>query len=421
MRRAALLLLALLPLAARAQELESLGGIRLTFDAPSTRAAGMGGATAAIRDADSALSNPASIAGASRSITIEGRSFSSDRRFINAFNDDGFTTMSARATNREITRATMTMPVTHGTVSLFYDQPIDAQSDTRKLFIDPYNAVLIPYASILVNQGRLIGDITTRATRPGPCYTCFVIQMPVPVVPAMNASLRLQRFGAASAWTRGAFAFGTAVRYERLEQDTATLSLQQYGAAERTHDSSIAYSAGMSWTPNARTRIAAAYTSGNSFDSARTFLYDPQHNTKTTFRTPASMRAGVALDATKNLTLAADLVRIGYSSMMHGDRRLVDTNLYYPDVTELHAGAEWRVSPSLALRAGWWKDPAHHLSFHGSGPLPLMYAEVLGIQEGAEKHVTAGAGLGSGRLRLNAAIDHGDRSTSTSMGIATTF
>jgi len=38
----------------------------------------------------------------------------------------------------------------------------------------------------------------------------------------------------------------------------------------------------------------------------------------------------------------------------------MDVATHYPDVTEFHAGVEYRIG-SVALRGGWWRDPAHGL------------------------------------------------------------
>ncbi|GEM_PF-5831149 len=412
MRRTAFLLLTLIPFFASAQELESLSGIRLNFSAPSARAAGMGGATAAIFDAASVSENPAAIAEARRSVTVEARHQSVERNFIDGV-DDGLSTTSRRDARQQLSRLTLTQPLAHGTVSLMYDEPLNAHSDTRSLFTS-----MIP-VPVLVDGGKIVGGPHNAAKHV--CQQCWGTQIPVPVALNANANLRLRKYGVASAWTRGALAYGASVQYHRLDQDTKTTSVTIENPIETSHDHSFTYALGAIWTITEHTRLAASYDSAAAFTSRRsgTLVILPAERT---FRTPATLRTGVAVDLTPNITFAADVVHVGYKAMANRDHeeRSPYHSASYHDAVELHAGTEWRVSPKLAVRAGFWRDPAHHLeSRHWTAY--FEWPEMLGIIDTNEKHVTAGATIGSGRARLNAAFDRGSKSTTSSIGIESSF
>jgi hypothetical protein len=136
---------------------------------------------------------------------------------------------------------------------------------------------------------------------------------------------------------------------------------------------------------------------------------------------PPSLGVGVSIDPMPQLTLSADAVRVRYSAMMHDQRDIFPqgSEIGYPDVTELHAGAEYRAG-GIALRAGWWRDPAHALAMQNGivPPPPFHYASLL--ENESENHVTAGIGVGT-KTRFDASIDRASRSTRLALGMSTTF
>ena len=115
---------------------------------------------------------------------------------------------------------------------------------------------------------------------------------------------------------------------------------------------------------------------------------------------------------TRHITIAADAVRVRYSEMENA----WVTRYEIPDVTELHAGAELRI-PSrvpVAIRAGWWRDPAHRLR--------ATALENFALLDEDENHLTAGIGIGLGEsLRLDAAIGRSEHTTRASVGVGAKF
>lgn len=414
MRTPAFLLLTvftLLTTAVDAQELESLAGVRLNFDRAGARALAMGSTAIALQDPGAAAANPAAIAGAARAFSVEWRRDTMEGRYTA---DSALNTIDLRSTTDGIRSASLTVPMGSATWSLFYDRPLDVRHSTVSAFDHATSEAMF------VCDGQL---------SVAPCNSAAIV-FGFPVTYPIEASLEQRRYGAAVAWSSGPLALGASLRREELRQQTAFVNIPQLttpflsvntwaGTAETVDDADLTWSGGATWTFSPRARIGASYASGGSFAGARTFPDYPTQSIE--FRTPASLAAGISVDPLPQLTLTADAVRVRYSEMMH-DRRSYfpqDSVVGYPDVTELHAGAEWRAG-RLALRAGWWRDPAHGFtSLNGiTPPPPTNIAPVL--FDATEDHVTAGIGYGD-KTRFDASIDRGSHSTRVSFGISSAF
>lgn len=399
-------LLALHPVMTAAQELESIAGVRLNFDRAGTRALGMGATGIATKSSDDVTMNPASIAGAEKSLSLELSRNTMESRYVS---DKDLHTVGLDSTATGLHNVSLTYPMAGWTWALFYEEPIEVDHSTRPAFVNGSSA------GLLVCDGHLV-----------PANACNgpEVYFNLPATFPIDSKLSLQRYGAAAAWSRGPVAFGAALRREHLRQDAVnvfTLPLLFFtypGPSETTDDSAYTWSAGLTWDVTPRTRAGASYSSGGSFTGARTAPESSDRPIE--FRTPPTAGFGLSFDPIPQLTLAADVVRVQYSAMMHGGRNFVlpDTQIGYPDVTEWHAGAEYRLG-TVSLRAGWWRDPDHALSV-SSGPLlpPLQY--VAAIVHSDEDHLTAGLGIG-GKTRLDASVDRSARSTRLALGVSTKF
>jgi long-subunit fatty acid transport protein len=91
-----------------------------------------------------------------------------------------------------------------------------------------------------------------------------------------------------------------------------------------------------------------------------------------TINVPNRFGVGVAVRPTSRLLVAADLVRIGYSSLADDFTLIFDADELEPgnydvdDVSEFHAGAEYLVIPGerrLFVRAGVFSSPDHRTRF----------------------------------------------------------
>lgn len=385
-----------------AQEIESIAGVRLTFDRAGARSLAMGSTGIALKDASLAATNPAAIAGSSRSFSIETRRRSMEGRYIG---DTALNTIGVDSSTSGIRSATLTVPMSGLTWSLFYDQPLDVHHSTGAAFASRSQG------------GFFICDGHPSTT---PCEQPELL-MDFPATLPVDVRLRLQRYGAAAAWTSGPLAVGASVRRDHFRQEDAFIPQLAYVPAvgETVDDTKLTWSGGATWSFGSAAQIGATYSSGGAFAGQRIlFNVSPR---PIEFRTPPSMGAGISINPLPQLTLAADAMRVRYSVMMHDQRDLFldRTQIGYPDVTELHAGAEYRIG-GIALRAGWWRDPAHALANQNAIFPPPPFDYLYTILDSTENHLTAGLGVGS-KTRFDASIDHSPRSTQVAFGVGSSF
>jgi hypothetical protein len=114
-----------------------------------------------------------------------------------------------------------------------------------------------------------------------------------------------------------------------------------------------------------------------------------------TQRSPSAIRASVTVQPLEGLTVTGEAVRRGYSEVLEGGTFVSDL---LQDVTEIHAGAEYRIR-NVALRAGWWSDPSRYDATFFGGFSPFGRSN---------DHLTFGAGVDVGRARLELAVDRAD-------------
>ncbi len=371
-RTARLALLAITALTAStgfAQELEVSSGMPITFDLPGARALALGGATTALRDPMSV--NPAALAGLPRSASVEVRRGETDLRVLDASSEAATSGSSSR---HALSSASIVIPARLVTWAIRYDSPLDATASS--LSLNPF----------------------TQA----------------------SVSLHLQRYGVSAASAYGPLAFGATFRFEQLHEFSHATFDPGRGVLDVTSARSYGADAGVLWKVSDRIRAGAAYSSSAHFDGLRLVpapisetlleIFEPVQ-----FRTASSWRAGVAVDATPDFTISADAARVQYAGMMH-EQRSVSLAVTYPNVTELRAGAEYRIG-AVALRGGWWHDPSHNLVWQGEPP--SGFSRQLPPAED-RNHVTAGIGVGR-RVRVEAAIDRAPHSSRASLGLSSSF
>ena len=94
------------------------------------------------------------------------------------------------------------------------------------------------------------------------------------------------------------------------------------------------------------------------------------------------------------------------------------------DVVELRLGAEYLFPTKIpiALRAGFWRDPAHGVKWNGPLNDPNYVAEAL-LFPGSEdqNHYTIGAGLAWPRFQIDFAYDTSDTYKVGSISMVTRF
>jgi long-subunit fatty acid transport protein len=135
---------------------------------------------------------------------------------------------------------------------------------------------------------------------------------------------------------------------------------------------------------------------------------------------PESLSIGFAYTPNKVWTLAIEATHIDYSRVSEefqapyaypgGDIRVIQRNSDFQarDVVEAHLGLEYRTrfnQHPLALRAGYYFDPAHDIEYRGTDSTSQV------IFPGGEdvQHISAGAGmLFRQSLQVDMAFDAAD-------------
>ncbi len=396
------LALLLSPSSLFAQTIDSFVGIRLRLDNAGARGAAMGGTSEALTDVFAAATNPAALAKQKhRSAAIEVRHTSSSTDFISGgVLFDRHETADVTSTRNAIGAAMVVLPARRVTFALHYDEPLFARMNPGALS----QQALLPFGL----------DISDGLVPPWQCTDdCSLVYLRAPIAPTLDMSTSIRRAGAAAGWSHGNVSLGAALQYTQVERSIAlpypeSPFVTPVGTAD---GGKLAWSTGVQW------QIVPALRAGASYRSGAT--YEEQYSVN--FAVPSSYGAGLAADLGPNVTISADAVRVHYSESLGFSPEFPATVDYrFPDVTELHAGAEWRSSTRVpvALRAGWWRDPAHRLRAFGEPVQAGVFN--LGLLDADENHVTAGIGIGD-RVRFDAAIDRSENTTRGSLSLATNF
>ena len=398
MRSALLVLLSLSLLfsgALSAQSFEQIGSLRLNDTTPrSTRSLSLGGTADPLGD-DDIVANPATIASAARArFIVQG---ARNSVAVTRYDVAGslVTTHRAWVNSGALSQIAALIPLQRGlVVGAYY------ASEPRLHGLDP-----------------LVGAFgTTAYTAPacgGPCAYA---------VPVANAAFerRDRRSGVALGWERGAISIGAGADLrqidERIEAGRAVLSQGVSSTSpqgdrlfRRIDDRSIVPNAGIRWRVTPRVALGAAYNGGGSFQRTTSAcnvsgfdfgscLSAIEQVGTSTVRMPDTVRAAVALAATDRLRLIGEAVRHNYSSLALDSYTVFGGEQRFPyrDVTELHAGAEYRLaSLPVVLRAGWWRDPTRYLQ------------QFVAAHETVH-HYTVGAGINFGNARVDLAYDGAD-------------
>jgi long-subunit fatty acid transport protein len=251
--------------------------------------------------------------------------------------------------------------------------------------------------------------------------------------------LQMETFGIALAREWGTFSAGVAVRYQRFSEvaDTFRRDLDAPGQptfvvaqtnAGRVigggNDRDATFVAGVKWQPLEGLSVGAVFKKGPTFPvavSAAHSLDAPlQLVASTEFHVPSTTGVGVSWRPAPQLTLNADVVRIGYGKLTDQFVSVIEygaedggtieaiSGYQTEDGTELHAGVEYLVlSPvAVGIRAGWWRDPAHAIAYDGLLTTSHgVAAKILFPGARAENHYSVGVGMAFQRFAVDVAYD----------------
>ncbi|MGE3177210.1 MAG: OmpP1/FadL family transporter [Vicinamibacterales bacterium] len=148
---------------------------------------------------------------------------------------------------------------------------------------------------------------------------------------------------------------------------------------------------------------------------------EPHPALETDYVVPSRLAVGGAFRASAALTLAGEVARVGYSSLVTDHFQIVDfrfagglekDNFFVKDVREYHVGAEYRHRTGehvVALRAGAFSDPPHGLRFKVTNTSSAQAVQNFVFNTNARQTTRIGATVGLGvtfgnRLQTDAAV-----------------
>ena len=214
---------------------------------------------------------------------------------------------------------------------------------------------------------------------------------------------RERSYGVTAGWELGTLSLGAGAEMQELDEHYSEPRLVFGGGngsqSERffsdVSDRRVVPNAGLRWRVAPRVAFALAYNGGGSFTrttgacntsfpefgvcSSRIAVTATSRQ-----RMPDAYRAAITVQPLQRLVLAGEVVR--------------------RDATEIHAGAEYRLgSLPIAVRAGWWRDPAR-----------------LAEQRTLE-HTTYGAAFYGKNARLDLAFDESEETRRASIALVHSF
>jgi long-chain fatty acid transport protein len=450
-----------LPLAAQNTDIESLSGLQFNFGNPGARSLGMGGAFLGLADdASAAEANPAGLTILRKpEITIEGRNYQEQQVFTTSgtFPDLQRTAFSHYSQRVDPTFASIVYPTKFFTIGAYYHEPLRNEGTgqvvpvrntfTGEIKTDVPNFFL-PVDSTGNPTGGPISSAACQTLRLKDPFSCLEYT----VLPFLS-SVKIQErtFGLAVAFKVGTFSFGATARSQRFNEtaytfrvtptfDFSSISVQASSDITSNNEAAkdktdLTFAGGFKWAPTDKFSLGGVYKQGAKFvtptfaaNDATNFAYVKVADT--TFHIPDVYGAGVSYRPIPVLTVNADVVRVKYSNLVdnfvsiNASVRAIDHAYKAADATELHLGGEYFFSTKIpfAMRAGYWHDPQHSITY--TGPLQNadeVAAAVLYPKTKSLNHFSVGAGLAWPRFQIDAAYDRSTLFKVGSISMVTRF
>jgi long-chain fatty acid transport protein len=422
---ALLALLLALPAVAQNTDVEALAGLTFNFGNPGARSLGMGGAFLGLADdASAAEANPAGLTILRKmEVSLEARNWESSQEFATTgtFPDQVTAEFNDFSRRAPVTFASVVIPIgTNFSMAGYYHAPVDAENQILNIFGQTDsrgNFTLTPIDFYLAESGPVSLEQCLQDPE------CLRFQ----VFPFFTAvDLKLKTWGLAGAWKIGNLSLGLAGRYQQFEEEAATVrtdfDLNITNAVSQTaDDNDITFSAGFKWALSERFSIGGVYKQGAEFETDLGFVDFESGNSQslgqTTFHIPDAYGVGISFRPTQVLTINVDALQVNYSNLTDDFHTVLDLTdeevrgFESEDVTEIHVGGEyffpWRVP--FAVRAGWWRDPAHRVEYRGQlRSAATVAARILYPPSEDEDHYTVGVGLAWPAFQIDAAYDTSD-------------
>lgn len=462
MRKAVVALLALLvtlPLAAQNTDIESMSGLQFNFGNPGARSLGMGGAFLGLADdASAAEANPAGLTILRKpEISIEARNYLEQQVLTTSgtFPDLERTAFTHHSDRVQLAFASAVFPVSRFTFGAYYHEPLrnagEGQVIPRRNELTGRIEANVPDFYLPKNGTPVSRAECERIANQNPTDPLACLQYSVlPFLSSVDVQQRT--FGFAGAWQiHPKFSIGATARYQTFKETSYTFRVDddfdfesiavqatatnESGSIEIEEETDVTFAAGFKWAPTERFSLGGVYKQGAEF-AAPTFIANEATDFEfakladTTFHVPDVAGIGVSFRPIPVLTVNVDAVHVRYSNLVddfvatNAAVRELDEPFEAKDVTEIHVGGEYFFSTKIpfALRAGYWRDPAHAVTYRGPLTEPNMVAEAILYPEGeTQNHWSIGAGLAWPRFQLDFAYDSSEHYKVGSISLVTRF
>jgi len=465
MRRSLLLValctLAAAPLTAQNTDIEALSGLQFNFGNPGARSLGMGGAFLGRADDASAVeANPAGLTILRKAeFSLEARNYVESQLFTTSgtfptVERTSFTHFSDRVV---VSFASAVVPIKDKfTVGVYFHQPLKNQGggivfpqfdqNTGRVIKKTPNFYLPNGGGDPMSEAACIA-LRTQTRNPAACLEYRVD----PFISALD--VRQRTFGLAGAWqVHPKFSIGAAARLQTFKEgaftsrydgttfDLKNISVQATARADGTdvkltEEKDITFTLGFKYAPTDKISFGGVYKQGPSF-SAPTFFLGQQTGGEflqvadTTFHSPDIAGLGVSFQPIPVLTVNFDADYVKYSNLVDdfvsivSDVSSLDKPFEAKNVVEMHLGAEyffaWKVP--FALRAGYWRDPAHSVTWRGPLTRADYIAEALLYPPTEDQnHMSIGGGFAWPKFQIDFAYDTSKNYKVGSLSMVTRF
>jgi long-subunit fatty acid transport protein len=454
-----LALFAALPLAAQNTDIESLSGLQFNFGNPGARSLGMGGAFLGLADdASAAEANPAGLTILRKpEFSVEGRNYQEQQVFSTSgtYPDISRTAFSHYSQRVDVTFASFVYPVKNFTFGVYYHEPLRNEGSGQVVPIrnDFTGQIKTNVPDFYLPTDGVSGPVTRQQ--------CIDLNTKNPtriacsgytILPFLSAvDIHEKTFGFAGAWKIGKLSVGGTVRYHRFGEtaftfrvndtfDFDSISVQATSditknnqTAKDVHD--VTFAGGFKFEASDKLSFGGVYKQGAKYQTP-TFAANSDTNfdfvkvADTTFHVPDIYGVGISFRPIPVLTINADAVRVKYSNLVDAfvsinqSVRDAGNPFVAKDATEAHLGAEYFFSTKIpfALRAGYWRDPAHSIQYNGPLNDPNRVAAAILFPKGSNhNHVSAGAGLAWPRFQIDFGYDRSDLYRVGSISAVTRF
>lgn len=416
-------------------DIEALAGLNFNFANPGARSLGMGGAFIGLADdASAAEANPAGLTILKKlEISLEGRNYETIQTFNTAgtFPDLVNQEFNAFSRSAEVNFGSIVVPIGRGSIAAYYHQPLNYQNDILNIFgeqgsngqfdVIPINFFLGPNGPVTEDECGRLGSPACLEYELFPFFT--------------GVDIKMQTVGVAGAYSFGNLSLGVGIRHHQFKEIATTfrtdLELNPLNQISQTSDTDdVTFTAGFKWALSERFSVGGVYKQGAAFEAPIFFesVDDPLERVDTaTFHVPDIAGVGFSYRPLPVLTINADAIQVTYANLTDDFRGILNApNDGYTseDVTELHVGAEYFFTTKIpvAIRGGWWRDPAHSVEFTGALNSPAGVAARILFPPGEDQdHLSIGIGLAWPSFQIDAAYDTSDRFKVGSLSAVTRF